>query len=403
MKNLCRDPIPRAFHGAHHREIELLLSACRVRIDAETAGRIRETLHADVDWTWLVQASLGHGVTALLFRSLLQEAGDQIPTDIASAAVAFIDSQRDHNVRRTDELLHLIGAMNESGIAAVPFKGPVLSELVYGDVGLRKFEDLDFLIHKPDIPGCLRVLHNLGYGLDANYDITAYRYHGQDLFLKLDIAVEPHWQLVPSFLGIRLDHDGIWRRVQRTRMRDTEILALSPEDSLRLLCIHGAKHEWSRLLWVCDVAETIRAHSDLDWDRLLSTSRGQGCLRMVLLGLLLGRGLLGSELPARVKVLAERDPSLARLQSQVLKNLFECSSAARGGGRITRFSLSIRDRLRDRTRFLAATVFIPRHLHFRLIPLPPRLFFLAFPIKLLYDYCAIPLWRIAKRIAGSAG
>jgi hypothetical protein len=396
-----RNQTLRAFNGVHASEIELLLAACRIQIDAETARRIRETLQKEVDWTWLVQASIDHGVTALLFRGLLQEAGAQVPPDITGGAVAFIDSQREFNLRRADELLRLMATMKESGIAAVPFKGPILSELAYGDVGLRKFDDLDFLIYESDIPGCLQVLRNLGYGLDANYDISTCRYHGQDLFRKLDIIVEPHWQLVPSFIGIRLDLAGIWARTFRTRMREAEILSLSPEDSLQLLCVHGAKHEWSRLLWVCDIAETIRASGDLDWDRILSTSREQGCLRMVLLGVLLAEDLLGSELPEPVKVLAERDPAIVRLRSQVLENLFDCSGVTRGGGRVTWFSLSVRERLSDKTRFLAATIFLPRHLHFRLIPLPARLFFFVFPIKLLHDYCVIPLWRVVKRIAAS--
>lgn len=391
----------RAFNGVHTSEIELLLSGCRIQIDEQTAERIRETLQRDVDWTWLVQASIDHGVTALLFRGLLQEAGAQIPPEIASSAVAFIDGQREFNLRRADELLRLMATMKGSGIAAVPFKGPILSELAYGDVGLRKFDDLDFLLHESDIPGCLQILRNLGYDLDANYDISTCRYHGQDLFKKLDIVVEPHWQLVPSFIGIRLDLTGIWARVFRTRVREAEILSLSPEDSLQLLCIHGAKHEWSRLLWVCDIAETIRASGDIDWDRLLSTSRQQGCLRMVLLGVLLAEDLLGSELPEPVIVLAERDPAIVRLRSQVLENLFDGSGATRGGGHVTRFSLGVRERLNDKTRFLAATIFLPRHLHFRLIPLPAHLFFLAFPIKLLHDYCVIPLWRVVKRIAAS--
>jgi hypothetical protein len=31
-----------------------------------------------------------------------------------------------------------------------------------------------------------------------------------------------------------------------------------PEDMLLFLCVHGGKHQWTRLAWICDVAEFIR-------------------------------------------------------------------------------------------------------------------------------------------------
>ena len=49
--------------------------------------------------------------------------------------------------------------------------------------------------------------------------------------------------------------------------------SLAPEDNLLLLCMHGAKHCWSRLERVCDVAELITSHSNLDWVALVSRAK----------------------------------------------------------------------------------------------------------------------------------
>ena len=37
--------------------------------------------------------------------------------------------------------------------------------------------------------------------------------------------------------------------------------------------IHGAKHLWERLIWVCDIVELVKARPNLDWDRVISTAR----------------------------------------------------------------------------------------------------------------------------------
>src|SRR3712207_8653927 len=39
--------------------------------------------------------------------------------------------------------------------------------------------------------------------------------------------------------------------------------------SLLILCVHGTKHIWGRLSWICDVAELLRTQPDMDWEYVL--------------------------------------------------------------------------------------------------------------------------------------
>jgi hypothetical protein len=55
---------------------------------------------------------------------------------------------------------------------------------------------------------------------------------------------------------------------------------------------------------------------------------------------------------------------------------------------LSRFRLSRRDRLR----YVLRTVATPRTIHFKMVRLPPALFFLYVPLKLGHDYVAQPLW-----------
>ena len=67
------------------------------------------------------------------------------------------------------------------------------------------------------------------------------------------------------------------------------MLALAPEDSLLILCVHANKHQWSRLGWICDIAEMLRSHPDLNWPVVMEQARMLRSERMLLLGLLLAR------------------------------------------------------------------------------------------------------------------
>jgi hypothetical protein len=75
---------------------------------------------------------------------------------------------------------------------------------------------------------------------------------------------------------------------------------LSPETLLLVLSIHGSKHGWSQLKWICDVAELIRSEPSMQWDKVFANARYLRCRRMVLLGLLLAESLLGAKLPPEV-------------------------------------------------------------------------------------------------------
>jgi hypothetical protein len=53
----------------------------------------------------------------------------------------------------------------------------------------------------------------------------------------------------------------------RVRLNAREVPALSMEDELVLICIHGAKHFGKRLIWVADVAALVSRQWSLGWER----------------------------------------------------------------------------------------------------------------------------------------
>jgi SAM-dependent methyltransferase len=76
---------------------------------------------------------------------------------------------------------------------------------------------------------------------------------------------------------------------------------------LSLLCVHGSKHFWDRLLWIADIAALVTRRQTLDWQQALSRARSLGAERMVLLGLCLAAEILGARLPEDIAARVRAD------------------------------------------------------------------------------------------------
>ncbi len=74
------------------------------------------------------------------------------------------------------------------------------------------------------------------------------------------------------------------------------VKSFSTDDLLFSLCVHGSRHIWERLSWICDVAELIK-RQQLNWPALMDRAIKTDCERMFYLGLFLAERLLGASLP----------------------------------------------------------------------------------------------------------
>jgi hypothetical protein len=84
-----------------------------------------------------------------------------------------------------------------------------------------------------------------------------------------------------------------------------------------LICIHGAKHFWERLMWISDVAAMLHRHPELDWKYIQQSAEEVGAARMVRLALLLAERLLHGPVPLPMKDEVARDSVSVRLAEQI--------------------------------------------------------------------------------------
>jgi Uncharacterised nucleotidyltransferase len=326
-------------------------------------------------WRAAMELATAHRVRPLLYQALKPGGA---PADlVAELRRAALDNTQ-RNLRMLSQLLDVREALARANIAAIPFKGPALAALAFGDLWLREFSDLDLLIARADLPGADAVMSRLGYApqlpLEAVTDAILNAY-GVIAYAKPAGAapVELHWELAPQSLPFPASFDQLAARVIEVETAGRRIPTMSPEDLLIYLCAHGAKHGWEYLGWVADVAWLVHRRGEWDWDAVVERARGWGCRRVLFVGLLLARDLLHAELAEPIEVRLRADATALRLAASVRANLAAGVEFGKLGQLLfyIRLRTGVGDRLHTLYHALAApnvadwdSLRLPRPLHF---------------------------------------
>ncbi|MGB4783488.1 MAG: nucleotidyltransferase family protein, partial [Candidatus Acidiferrum sp.] len=141
---------------------------------------------------------------------------------------------------------------------------------------------------------------------------------------------ELHNDLTLRYFPRRLPLETWFERQVHVRLDSREVPALSVEDELALICVHGAKHLWERLMWIADVAALVSRQSNLDWKRAAASAREVGAERMLHVGLGLSASLLKLRLAEHVAAKVKSDNVAASLMRQILRWLPAAGDAPPG-------------------------------------------------------------------------
>jgi len=369
-------------------EEEVILSALRAGRGWE--DRVREALRREPDWDLLRRTAADHGVLPFLYARLKETAQDLVPQAEMERWKGLYQANARRNLVLTARLLKVLRVFEEHGIRAVPYKGPALAEAAYGDVALRTFCDLDLLVRERDLPKVKELLGTGGFR--QRYAFTerqekAFRKRTCEYTFEAgngEILLDVHWRLAGRYM-LRKDIGGVWDRIGAGRLGGGNVLLLSDEDTLLMLCLNGTFHLWTRLGSVCDVARFLEARAGIDLPGVLRTAEESGLRRAVLLGLGLARDLLGAELPEGIGEEIEKDRAVGTLRAHVRSTLFR-REAEPGFRETAGFQLKAKDRFADKVGYVMIRALLPTVEDWERLPLPDSLYFLYFlyrPLRLL--------------------
>ncbi|MGH9967415.1 MAG: nucleotidyltransferase domain-containing protein [Pyrinomonadaceae bacterium] len=313
-------------------EHELVVCCARTQVSDQTSERIKELLQGAIDWEFVYSFALTHFVLSLLYPTLSTIAPSSVPPEQLSRLKDYYQKNAGRNLYLTGELGRILLDFAAAGIEAIPYKGPALAVSAYGKLELRRFVDLDIMVRKADVLRAKELLVARGYQCgvawtDAQQSLLLRTQHNFGLSRdKGRMIVELHWEVASDLFASSFQAEQLWDRLEPLTLLDFSVKSLSVADLFLSICVHGSKHLWTRLAWICDVAEILRTRADLDWQEVWERARLTGTERMMLLGLYLAHHLLDAPLPDDLKANVASDKALALLAQKVYGRLF-CGAA----------------------------------------------------------------------------
>jgi hypothetical protein len=373
----------------------LLLCCTRTRVDPARAERIRVLASGELDWPYLYAAAVEHGVAALLYWHLRATCPEAVPTPWMEQLEAAFRQNVRRNLRLSAELFGILESFRAGGVAAIPYKGPVLAEQAYGNLAFRQFADLDIVVRQRDVATAHALLTALGYRADVDVQTVAQaaegKIPGQYQFTRevRQSIVELHTEGTLRYFPTPLDLDGLSRRLEPVQLAGREILTFSIEDALPILCVHGSKHFWERLSWIADIAELAQAPQGVDWEVAVRRARELGAERMLFLGLHLANGLLDAPLPEEIRERVRGDPGIGRLAEQVRGQFVSKTRELPGAVQRAMFRVRMRGNVLDGLRYLVRLATAPTEEDWSGVRLGGRFWLLSAvlrPFRLLRKY-----------------
>jgi len=307
-------------------EEEVLLWA--IRVDHTKDRRVAEILTAGVDWGYLQETAIQHGIVPLLYRRLKGGMADLVPSDELSTLKTLFQETAIRNLQMTQNLLKTLDLLDSSGIEVIPFKGPMLAVQAYGDLSLRSYRDLDILVHVNDLSRAYQILTDQGYTLTGPGMRSIERKLGfldkKDIrFSFCEEILEVHWKIIERLYSVPLEMDQIWDRSLAVFINDRKVKTMSPDDMVNVLCFHGFKHGWKSLNWLADLIYTISNNPQIKWQEVFVRAETMGLKRITLIGLFLVHKYGGIRCGSEIENMFASDTTVLKLAREIeIENVY---------------------------------------------------------------------------------
>ncbi len=309
--------------------VDLLIQSQKVRLGSASAHSIE--LPAEEAWVGFREAAAYHGLL-LGTMAAFSPSGvlSRMPPDVRTDLEEECRRHSTFQLSQAVELGRLAERLDRSGITALAFKGPILTQQLFGDVVSRESADMDLLVPDGSVFAALEVLEKEGYewaemgprpdkaaDLLSNHAFTLRS--NDDRFLA-----DLHWHLAEDVaLDFVPERSSLFEDPETVDLLGRPVLTVSRQKQLPLLGFHAAKHAWYLLKWFVDIAALAKL-PEFDWDaafRFIDASKAGGVARVSHLGLLVSDRLFDCPLPPEVRRRIERDRRAMALVPVVIDDI----------------------------------------------------------------------------------
>jgi len=317
------------------------------------------------------ELAVRHGLTVVLHRhlvSLKEDIPEEIQEQLKVQAVAVMQ----RNMAKAGVLVEVARHLETADIPVIAFKGPTLALQLYGNLGLRPFNDLDVLVRETDLERAGEILKAAGFRLDPKVDIRFINRRARGSHTEYErglVKLEVHYALFHNHWPE--EPEAYWGKGRSCLIAGHELQTLGLEDQIMHLCLHGSLHGFSCLKWLLDLAVLLDKKYKVNWDSLLEKAKAHQARHAFLLGFYLIERVLKRPLPEPLyHAVKEEELRLARLARQCQQMSF--SRPGRDQSLVSLARIWLRLQLlhgfRRKERMLRSMVFTPCSLDWAKIP-----------------------------------
>lgn len=366
----------------------LAILICRVYFKTASTAELQQYMdNTPVDWKTFNRIITVHQVRPLVYKVLSAQPYniDKVFFDRLKRESVSIASG---NLFKLDELVRLHTQFAENGVNSTPYKGVVLSDLLFGDFITRETADIDFFIAAADFSAARKVLEQHGYKPQYYFNGSFEKFllgHETELSFARDtpvgkIKVELHWKLMHRMFDTPLPGSLAFTGMQPVKLLGKEMPVLNLQHHLLiLLAHHGINDVWRTLRHCIDIAATVQQYqSVIDWDVLHKSLVKIKIEKAAVTGFAICEQIFGIKNPIVEKRIFRTSP--------ILDNLLTFPAMRRSKLSLQNFKqqLRLRDSVTDKFRLIAAYILsgiTPNMRDIETLPLPPRLSPLYYILK----------------------
>jgi hypothetical protein len=282
------------------REFVLVAALCRWPSPSIATDDARA---ASIDWSVVLATARRHRVEGLVHAGL-KAATIRPPALVADALARASTTIARDNLAQAGESLRLATLLTARGIAPLFLKGATLAMLAYGTLALKHSRDIDILVSRERALDAIAILRQSGYDFvradlhdPVRLEIAIEVLYEVELrHARSGLMVELHWRLFDVDALLPALHGD--SAVRMAPIGSFALPTFGDADLFAYLCVHCARHGWSRLKWLADVHALIARRDGQAIERLHDEARARGAGRCVAVTLLLCQDLFDLRLDA---------------------------------------------------------------------------------------------------------
>ncbi len=200
-----------------------------------------------------------------------------------------------------DELAKIASAGEAQEIKFMALKGAAWAKVIYPQLGLRPFQDIDLLLRPEHLPLADELMRQHYSPEPLPDDPVRRRCHFHLNYRRnhpLPLCFELHWGLFTPDMMLNLDLEDFWRQAQPLPGFPA-VLAPSREYLFLHLCLHFTGHGFLSLRDLWDAAWMIDSQG-ISWEKTVSLAKNIGMTHRLFWVLDFSRRILGADVPDEV-------------------------------------------------------------------------------------------------------